>query len=139
MRPFGEHFGHDFAKIDVIFSRVGACGAQVAHRSPADAVSDTLSRIRSPQITLALIEKVTLSLECCTSVHSDVLHGCVCDKKWSFKQLRSKAMLDQFIVQFWSPSTLKNDALAYTAHASSKFHTFHKNPIKNEVPNRSKM
>ena len=36
-------------------------------------------------------------------------------------------MLDQFIVQFWSPSTLKNDALAYTAHASSNFRTFHSN------------
>ena len=41
MRPFGEHFGHDFAKIDAILSRVGACGAQVAHRSPADVVAQT--------------------------------------------------------------------------------------------------
>ena len=64
MRPFGEHFGHDFAKIDAMFSRFGACGVQVAHRSPADVVSDTLSRIHSPQFTLVLIEKVALSLEC---------------------------------------------------------------------------
>ena len=69
MRPFGEHFGHDFAKIDVIFSRFGACGAQVAHRSLADVVSDTLSRIHSPQFTLVLIEKVALSLERRTHAH----------------------------------------------------------------------
>ncbi len=41
MRPFGEHFGRDFAKIVVSFSRLSACGAQVAHRSPADVVAQT--------------------------------------------------------------------------------------------------
>ena len=41
MRPFGEHFGHEFAKIEANFSRFGACGALVAHRSPADVVAQT--------------------------------------------------------------------------------------------------
>ena len=54
-------------------------------------------------------------------------------------------MLDSVFAQYWSPPTLKNDALAYTAHTFSHFHTFHsdvlqditnrRNPIKNEVPN----
>ena len=35
------HVGHGFAKIDAIISRFGACGARVAHRSPADVVAQT--------------------------------------------------------------------------------------------------
>ena len=41
MRPFWMHVGHGFAKIDAIISRFGACGARVAHRSPADVVAQT--------------------------------------------------------------------------------------------------
>ena len=55
MRPFGEHFGHDFAKIDANFSRFGACGAQVAHRSPADVVAQTKGG--AAVITLACLNK----------------------------------------------------------------------------------
>ena len=60
MRPFGEHFGHDFAKIDAIFSRVGACGAQVAHRSPADVVAQTKGG--AAVITLACLNDIVCSI-----------------------------------------------------------------------------
>ena len=59
------------------------------------------------------------------------------DNKRSFKQLRSKTMLDLFFAQFWSPPTIKNDALAYTAHTFSHFHTFHSDVLQ-DITNRLK-
>ena len=63
MRPFGEHFGHDFAKIDANFSCFGVCGAPVAHRSPADVVAQTkggaavitLACLNSPDIYIQML------------------------------------------------------------------------------------
>jgi len=59
------------------------------------------------------------------------------DKKRSFKQLRFKAMLDSFFAQVWSAPTLKNDALAYTAHTFSHFRTFHSDVLQ-DITNRPK-